>query len=557
MVYKYYVTVDGGYILNPETWKLRPNNDAGRNLHPFGLQRTCKSIAQEMAGLALKHNLVTFTTIDTMRELAFQWETLVSMNLNLCGYLLLTVAREEFGGRMPDSFKETMSHHCPEYMLLQIDINNFFQPGRDGEEAHDTLWSTDYVTASERYSFAKFIMQQPEFAPFLARVPKSVLELDLHHQPWNIPSEEETRTWFNLLLPFMTMFPRATPHIPSFWEHFLDAPNRLKYRFSAAAVAIKFLGSLKPSSRAHLRRILLDEDRESVAHPERHGRGLVRFCEENPVLRIERRVSIWRTLLPQQERADPNLYINEDGYIKERDSRWTTTAYTIRYKRDVSGTPKDCHIFNSYEISRIVAVWVAEALDLHSSITLMLDGGPIPEHTSEVFDAHVVPSAVWQEAFERRLPWLPLPSVHARWLEKGVEPPFRLCRKHYENLPGVIFDGFPRMIKDILDGSSPNVRLNFSSKGRNSDFIDREAELLLHEHRDLEWEALQSLCRQRYPWSIEPVLPLAADWAEIWDGDVLPKTEDDGGPYAWEEWMDPNYLYEWMEEITPWGYVHK
>ncbi|KAK4219657.1 hypothetical protein QBC37DRAFT_409466 [Rhypophila decipiens] len=323
MVYKYYVTVDGGYILNPETWKLRPNNDAGPNLHPFGLQRTCKSIAQEMAGSALKHNLVTFTTIDTMRELAFQWETLVSMNLKLCKHLLQTVAKEEFGGRMPDSFKETMSHHCPEYMLLQNDINNLFHPGYEGEDAHETLWSNFSITPSaERYSFAKFIMQQPEFAPFLARVPKSVLELDLHHQPWNIPSDEETRTLFNLLLPFMTMFPSATPHIPSFWEHFLDAPNRLKYRFSAAAAAIKFLGSLKPSSRAHLRCVLLDEDRESVAHPERHGRGLVRFCEENPLLRIERRVSIWKTLLPQKERADPLECINDGGTYGGRDSRW-------------------------------------------------------------------------------------------------------------------------------------------------------------------------------------------------------------------------------------------
>ncbi|KAM7186204.1 hypothetical protein V8F33_011970 [Rhypophila sp. PSN 637] len=496
--------------------------------------RTCKSIAQEMAGLALKHNLVTFTTIDTMRELAFQWETLVSMNLNMCKHLLQTVAREEFGGRMPDSFKETMSHHCPEYMLLQNDINNLFYPGYEGEDAHETLWSNFSITPSaKRYSFAKFIMQQPEFAPFLARVPESVLELDLHHQPWNIPSDEETRTLFNLLLPFMTMFPSATPHIPSFWEHFLHAPNRLKYRFSAAAAAIKFLGSLKPSSRAHLRCVLLDEDRESVAHPERHGRGLVRFCEENPLLRIERRGITGF--------GPPLTTFATHG-----------TAPDNLTKREV---------FDHYEISRIVAVWVAEALDLHSSITLVLDGGPIPEHTSEVFDAHVVQSAVWQEALERLLPSLPLPSG---WPGKREGPPFRsspthfdrFCESHFERF-GVVFDGFPRMIKDILDGSSPNVRLNFSTKGRNSEFIDREADLLLHEQRDLGWQALESLYRQRCPWSIEPVLPLAADWAEIWDGDMLPKTEDDGGPYAWEEWMDPNYLYECMEEITPWGYVSK
>lgn len=29
MIYEHYVTIDGGYMLNPESWKLKPNPKAG------------------------------------------------------------------------------------------------------------------------------------------------------------------------------------------------------------------------------------------------------------------------------------------------------------------------------------------------------------------------------------------------------------------------------------------------------------------------------------------------------------------------------------------------
>jgi hypothetical protein len=70
--------------------------------------------------------------------------------------------------------------------------------------------------------------------------------------------------------------------------------NRFIYRFSAAAVAIRFLRqNLK--LRTHIRRIVLSEDREAVGFPESHGKWLVPFCLENTRLRIERRVNLWRT----------------------------------------------------------------------------------------------------------------------------------------------------------------------------------------------------------------------------------------------------------------------
>jgi hypothetical protein len=79
--------------------------------------------------------------------------------------------------------------------------------------------------------------------------------------------------------------------------------DRLDFRFSAAAVAIQFLQSIPPSTRFCVRKIILKEDRKSSAYSECHGRGLISFCIENPLLRVERRVNIWRTVFVPRLRS--------------------------------------------------------------------------------------------------------------------------------------------------------------------------------------------------------------------------------------------------------------
>ncbi|KAM7215121.1 hypothetical protein V8F06_009515 [Rhypophila decipiens] len=100
MIYIEYVTVEGGYVFNPLTGKLRPKNPKSRNhIHPsavpntyktlaaemrnpcagkprpknpssrnhthqFALQYTCRAVAVEMRGLALKHNSIIFSFPD-------------------------------------------------------------------------------------------------------------------------------------------------------------------------------------------------------------------------------------------------------------------------------------------------------------------------------------------------------------------------------------------------------------------------------------------------------------------------------------------------------------
>lgn len=74
----------------------------------------------------------------------------------------------------------------------------------------------------------------------------------------------------------------------------LDFKFRLreKIRFSAVAAAIRFLGLLPPHQRTQIRTLDLYEDLDSVNKPSLHGHGLVPLLQENPLLQVQRRVSV-------------------------------------------------------------------------------------------------------------------------------------------------------------------------------------------------------------------------------------------------------------------------
>lgn len=149
--------------------------------------------------------------------------------------------------------------------------------------------------------------------------------------------------------------------------------NLGKYRLSAAAVAIHCLRSvLSPTARRQVCRIVLNEDRDAVGFASCHARGLIPFCADNPLLRIERRVSVWRNLFCWTWHDGGDWHDRVDVPL---DSRWGRLQ------------PR--------EVTEPVADWMVEAAALEQlgmpqgSFTLVLDGDPIPLRTSQVFH-HVV-----------------------------------------------------------------------------------------------------------------------------------------------------------------------
>ncbi|KAF2119019.1 hypothetical protein BDV96DRAFT_596811 [Lophiotrema nucula] len=75
--------------------------------------------------------------------------------------------------------------------------------------------------------------------------------------------------------------------------------KKTKWYYSGTAVAIEFLQNRVSAEEVHaFRKIIIKEQRKSVASPERHGRGLIPYCVENPKLSVERHVDIFSSLLP-------------------------------------------------------------------------------------------------------------------------------------------------------------------------------------------------------------------------------------------------------------------
>ncbi|KAK1497100.1 hypothetical protein CTAM01_08112 [Colletotrichum tamarilloi] len=223
------------------------------------------------------------------------------------------------------------------------------------------------------------------------------------------------------------------------------------YRFSAAASAIRYLKSIPAAMRAQVRKIVLVEDYRSVAHPESHARGLIPFCRENPLLRVERRVNLWRNLF-------------------QVDKRWHTPHQQCERQNRAA-----TRALRSRDITSTVALWVTEALALGpagmpaASFSLVLDGDPAPQLCARIFQTVVQRDAAWQrawtESMDRRLV-----LVHPvlDWFERRGEDAARAgvhpVSGMYESYLGYFYEGFPEAMRDIARGSSGSVvRCNFDA----------------------------------------------------------------------------------------------
>ncbi|KAH6876228.1 hypothetical protein BKA58DRAFT_455372 [Alternaria rosae] len=105
--------------------------------------------------------------------------------------------------------------------------------------------------------------------------------IDLNPPVWKIPHKEIFNRVMEVCGTSTEAFDRRYEFVP--------------YQYSAASIAISLLESLPSELLKHIRQIWLFEDEQSIAHPECHMRGFSPFCVEIPQLRIERRVSMWKT----------------------------------------------------------------------------------------------------------------------------------------------------------------------------------------------------------------------------------------------------------------------
>ncbi|KAF6828674.1 hypothetical protein CMUS01_08485 [Colletotrichum musicola] len=198
------------------------------------------------------------------------------------------------------------------------------------------------------------------------------------------------------------------------------------------------------TSRAHLRSIILDEDYEAVAIPMGHGLGLIPFCIENPLLRVERRAALWRNVLqPCPNSFEPTLHLR------------------------VQFAPTQGHPWRlaSAHITRNVSCWIAEALALEAtgmppaSFCLVLDAGPAPQLAADIFQQVVQRDAVWQLASEEYL-------KRREGFREGLTswPVRRSDIAQAERYRGFLYEDFPQALRDMAAGNSI-VRCTFDVGG--------------------------------------------------------------------------------------------
>lgn len=252
--------------------------------------------------------------------------------------------------------------------------------------------------------------------------PREMLALDSEFPAWSIPTDADlaklSRPYAGKTIEFCEntyCHSSRQLHTTEFWngprhheeavpealqtplrlgdEDTLESDNRGKYRFSAASVAIKFLYSLPSNMRLHLRHLQLLENNVCVAFPESHAQGLIRFCVENPNLRVERRVSLWKAIFQQ-----PSNYSDEGDTVNDLDL--VPENQYLLGKSDVDTG------FSTVPISNNLALWVMEAAALvpagmpEDSFTLVLDGAPDNDTLLDVFTNYIQRDAAWQRAWE-------------------------------------------------------------------------------------------------------------------------------------------------------------
>ena len=444
LIYDHYFRLNGGYVYDFEANKLTQDDGTPISL---SLVLTCRQIAHEVQGLALGVNPVTFSPFfsDATREDAGLYHLIMQGLTRVKKGLLLGLASQLLTSGMVETASEAYPHCAPIFDSWRshgdLKIINKIHVNSCGEAP--SIWN----------EFISYVLDLISKHPRFLEVARSLrdfwnphygcraLELnDARPQPWIIPDPVELKR-----LSFIAD------------RTLLQCYSETKYSYSAATAALRFLHSLSDTARMALRKIILREDRESVATPECHGRGFILFCQQNPKLRIERFVSLWKNIFP-------------------------TTPYRIMQWIFANGKQMD---INAVEDDRIpagritgaVATWVAEALVLptlgmpEDSYILVLDGNPTPRHTNELFRV-VQRDMTWQSALDtayvRGL--LPEPS----WLER---------RRHR----GYMFEGLPEAVANLSTNGSL-IRCNFDPG------LPYDVEVMLEEHRG---------------WSLQ-------DWDERW-----------------------------------------
>ncbi|RSL97650.1 hypothetical protein CDV31_012928 [Fusarium ambrosium] len=405
-IYKHYFTHDDGYVFQAGPGKL---TTVDGKLIDLALIYTCRLIAEEANDLPLRFNTVSFSTVyhPEWSAWAGRFHYQLDLQASMRSDLLLSMVRQvtpdmysqialKFPRFVP-MLKSKRGRPAPQAPFrykceskFNVGVYRCLSEGqkqwRSGRER------TSMVNQAVAYTLRLIGQRQGQRVAAWVEEEAATHDilgfLDKAYEPWDIPSKSDlTSTGFEL--DDKRVWGRMNE-----WRKKGNGKRRYreKFRFSAAAVAIRFLNSLPIHKRLQLRKVVVHEDHVSVAHPQRHAQGLIPFCRENPRLRIERRVDVLNAIIQQTE-------LSQLSSLPTSSRDDPNTRYHIRYS---------C-------ITGAVADWLLEGLATvdagmpADAFTLVLDSGRATDLCSDIFQLAVQHGIAWQTALERchaiGIPW--------------------------------------------------------------------------------------------------------------------------------------------------------
>ncbi|RGP75364.1 hypothetical protein FLONG3_5754 [Fusarium longipes] len=275
--------------------------------------------------------------------------------------------------------------------------------------------------------------------------------LNLRFEHWAIPSRTQVQH-------AMDLFPIGdVRHLPGMWHAACEDPSpsirglrpnddakpwvpteaqrfrsREKIRFSAVANAIRFLGTrLSPVQRLDVRDVVLHEDLPSVNLPSAHAQGLAPFFQENPRLRVERRVNLMNCIVEANEapcQVAARFY-GPDRY-------------------------PDGHEVHSHDFIVHLSQWLLDALALKhvgipaESFTLVLEGGSHKDYFADLFQQRLHKEVAWSRAFHHLT-------------RNGHFRPSQVCYSILEEL--LMAEEAIAAIEYLVEGTTPVLRSDFNT----------------------------------------------------------------------------------------------
>ncbi|KAF4980207.1 hypothetical protein FZEAL_3718 [Fusarium zealandicum] len=438
-IYREYFKADGGYVFNGESEKLTTASG-----HPIdlSLMYTCRFISNDTKGIPLALNNITFSTVyrEDWRPLAGCFNFISIFHRLLEADLVVRLERfmtpemyshlalefPSFDAQIKKVSRDreaSIAESEPEETIRSgrwmgdafgWNLNNSAEYFRGfghirGDASLRETWDGDICTIQGAMSCCLRLLAEKEPAEFAKLVYEALPSwvdryparevLDLGFAPWAIPSPSDVKnatqrleadSAWQRLEPWYYQA-SLSPNAPGPQSTRLASLKpegtrcREKIRFSAAAIAIRFLGHLSASQRLQIRTITLHEDFPAVSTPSCHVHGLAPYFKENPRLRVERRVDLLRCIFEQ--------------------TRLRGAQAAAWFLQD----PASCDIgdldgLDVEEITPVLTGWLRDTLAVTDvgipaeSFTFTLEGGDHADFCTGLFQQFVHRDIAWDKA---------------------------------------------------------------------------------------------------------------------------------------------------------------